>query len=141
MYGDLAAFRAYQAVRGNHAPAAASDVDATAALVRASDYIETNYVLRVAAQHKDPLPDAVVTAAFIAAGIELGSPGFFSSTYTPDQRKALVAVDGIKWQIVGDASGGDGATPVSNQIEALLKPYLRPDRGGLFAATVGAMVV
>lgn len=141
MYGDLTAFRTYQAARGNQAPSTASDADATAALVRASDYIMTNYVLRFADQHKDPPPDAVLASAYIAAGIELGKPGFFSATYTPDQRKALVAVGDIKWQVVGDASGGDGVTPVSNQIDALLKPYLRADRGGLFAASVGVLVV
>lgn len=134
MFGDLADFRAYHTARGNSAPASASDLLATEALQRGSDYIERRYVLRFSAAHQDTPPAEVTTAAYIAAGLELDTPGFFAKTYTPDQRKVLTAVEGIKWTVVGKGMGASDAVPVSTDIDLLLSQYFDAYRGmGLMA--------
>lgn len=48
IYGTLAASKAYHADRGNTVWASASDSDLTAALVRATDYIDSRYRYRYA---------------------------------------------------------------------------------------------
>jgi hypothetical protein len=119
--GTLAAFRAYAAARGDHAPTVAGDAEATAALVRASDHILHDYVARFAPSY-DAASPRVEEATYEAAMIEITSPRFFARTYTPGERKVLVAVDTIRWQVVG----GGGMTPVSTRIETMLAGYLRP---------------
>lgn len=121
MIGSLAGFRAWAAARGHAAVASASDADATAALVRASDHILYAYLPRFAAGYDAASPN-VEPAAYEAAALELATPGFFARTYTPGERKVLVGVGDIRWQVVGDASGG--ATPVSTRVEAMLAPYM-----------------
>ncbi|MHA3913853.1 hypothetical protein [Halovulum sp. GXIMD14793] len=122
MYGTIAAWRTYAAERGNDAPTAATDELATEALVRASDYIRTRYVLRLAGAYDGTEPE-VEEATYIAAGQELSTPGFWAATYTPAQQKVLVEVKGIKWQrIEAKGNASDAALPVDPAIEALLTP-------------------
>jgi hypothetical protein len=123
MYGTIADWRTYAAERGNAAPTTASDADATAALVRASDYIRTRYVLRFSNEYDGTEPE-VEEATYIAAARELTTPGFWAATYTPAQLKVLVEVKGIKWQPVGNGSamGVDGVLPIDPAIDALLLP-------------------
>ncbi len=95
----------------NTAPAAATDELATAALIRASDYIR--FPLRgepdgrvrpltfMPPGYELPL---VVEAAYIAASFELATPGFFSRTYTASEQKVLTEVKGIKWTVTGDST-------------------------------------
>ena len=126
MYGTLIDFRAYATARGDNAPTAATDPAATAALVRASDYIRTRYVLRLGIS--SPETDAaVIEATYIAARREIAAPGFWSATFTPSQVKTLVAVEGIRWQAADPGkvgfTGRDLATPMDPAIDALLMPW------------------
>lgn len=125
MYGTLTDFRAYATARGDAAPAAATDPVATAALVRASDYIRTRYVLRLGLSAPET-DAAVIEATYIAARRELATPGFWSATFTPSQIKTLVAVEGIRWQAADPGkvgfTGRDLATPMDPAIDALLMP-------------------
>lgn len=109
---------AYAALRGT---TVADDADSASALVRASDHITYHYLSRATL----PVPEGIIDAAiYEAAALELATPGFWSRTYTPDQQKVLVAVGEIKWQVRGDASGAEAATPVSTKIEAMFRPYM-----------------
>ncbi len=130
MYGNITDWRTYASARGNEAPATASDALASQALTRASDYIRTNYVIRFADEY-DGTEAEVIEATYIAASIELATPGFFSATYTPSQAKVLTEVKGIKWTVIGDASAG--MVPVSAAIDALLIPLTT---SGLYAVYV-----
>ena len=125
MYGTLTDWRAYATLRGNTAPTAASDADATAALVRASDYIRTRYVMRFSASYDGTSPE-VIEATYIAASLDLASPGIWATTYTPSQAKVLTEVKGIKWTPIGSTAGimtdGDAMLPTSPAIDALLTP-------------------
>lgn len=144
MYGDLATFRAYALARGNSAPTNAIDADATAALVRASDYIRLRYVANLLPTHDTTLQPAgydyplVEEAAYIAASIELAKPGFFSKTYTASEQKVLTEVKGIKWTVVGDASKTYAAMPASTLIDAMFEPYVVDrDAPGFFFRSIG----
>lgn len=121
-YGNLADFRAYHTLRGNTSPTDATDTAATAALLRGSDYIRTRYVIRYDLTDDD---ERVIEAAYIAAGYEIETPGFWSTTFTESQIKVLTKVDAIQWTPVtptGSGSGftGDGQLPTDPAIHALL---------------------
>jgi hypothetical protein len=126
MYGTLVDLRAYAAARGDTAPTAATDAAATAALVRASDYIRTRYVLRLGLSAPEANVD-VIEATYIAARREIATPGFWSTTYTPTAVKTLVQVDSIRWQAADKAQGGlsgrDLVVPMDPAIDALLMPW------------------
>lgn len=120
MTATVAGWIAYAAARGD---TVVDDADSAAALVRAQDYIDHHYRNRFGGAVT--VDEAIVDkAVYEAAKIEMTEPGFFSKTYTPDQRKVLTQVEGIRWQVVGSRSGADGATPVSTKIEAMLRPYM-----------------
>jgi hypothetical protein len=130
MYGTLAGWRSYAAARGNEAPTDATDALATAALVRGSDHVRLRYVANLLpsygvdftpAGHDLPLTEE---AAYIAASLELATPGFFAKTFTAAEQKVLTGVDSIKWTVTGDASGTYAAMPVSTSIAALFEPYV-----------------
>ncbi len=126
MYGTLIDFRAYATERGDTAPTAATDPAATAALVRASDYIRTRYVIRFGIASPDTDPN-VIEATYIAARREIATPGFWTTTFTPTGVKTLVQVDSIRWQPAEKAQGGfygrDLVTPMDPAIDALLAPF------------------
>lgn len=126
MYGTIAAWRTYASVRGDSNPVEAEDELATAALVRASDYIKYHYVGRFVRPYGETSP-GVVEAAYIAAGLELAKPGFFSKTYSPAEQKVLTEVKGIKWTVTGkaeDINGAPQAAPVHSQIDMILFNYM-----------------
>ena len=144
MYGTIADWRAYATARGNSAPADAPDGDATAALMRASDMIRLRYVpLLLSGYGVDFTPTGsdlplVEEASYIAAGLELETPGFFSKTYTASEQKILTQVQSIRWQVVGDAKGTYAAMPVSTLIDALFWPYISdPDDDSFFFRSIG----
>jgi len=110
----------YAAARGDVIENTAASAQA---LVRATDHIQFTYVDRFGGG-VTPDPDVVNAAVYEAAKLELATPGFWSKTFTPDQQKVLVEVKGIKWETRGDASGAEGATPVSTKIEAMLRRYM-----------------
>lgn len=119
-YGNIADWRTYASDRGNSAPTSASDADANAALLRASDYIRTRYVLRIGGL--DGTEANVIEATYIAAGYELTAPGFWAKTFTPSQAKVLTKVDQISWTPVEQKGmiGADAMLPTSPAIDALL---------------------
>ena len=127
MYGTLAAFRAYATARGDNSPTAASDADATAALVRASDYIQFSYVNLFVGGADSTKPE-VEPATYEAALLELATPGLFSKVYTPDQQKILTGLDNLRWTPVAGAETGRGvgadSAPISTKVEAMLRKYM-----------------
>lgn len=144
MYGTLADWRAWATARGNSAPTDASDADATAALVRTSDYIRALYVSRllpgfdVTLQppgYDHPLVD---TATFIAAVQELTSPGFWTKTFTPAEQKVLTEVKGIKWTVTGSTSKTFSSSPISTLIDAMFDRYISDaDALGFMLLSIG----
>lgn len=117
---------------------------ATAALVRGSDMIRLRYVANLLPCHgihfTPPGPDLplVEEAAYIAASLELATPGFFSKTYTAAEQKVLTEVKGFKWTVVGDASSTYSGMPVSTLIDALFWPYIvDADTSGFMLRSVG----
>lgn len=134
VYSNVADWRAYAALRGNQAPSAASDTDAGAALQRASDYIRTRYVLPLRLSGD---ADSVIEATHIAAGFELTTPGFWTTTFTPAQQRVLTGVGEIRWTVSGNATmekGFNGQVPVSPAIDAL---FGGTSNTGLFLGVMG----
>lgn len=144
MFGTIAGWRAYATARGNGAPASADDADATAALTRASDMIRLRYVPNLLSGYGvDFIPPGsdlplVEEASYIAASLELTTPGFFSKTWTASEQKVLTGVDTIKWTVVGDAGGIYAAMPRSTMIDALFEPYtIDRNANGFMFASIG----
>lgn len=144
MYGTIVGWRAYATARGNGAPALVGDEDATAALTRASDMIRLRYVPNLlpgyGVDFTPPGHDMPLTeeAAYIAAGFELTTPGFFSKVFTASEQKALVQVQSIRWQVTGDASKTYAAMPVSTLIQAMFEPYtVDRDADGFMLMSIG----
>ena len=131
MIGTIAAWRAYALERGDSLPTAATDALATAALVRASDYIMFSYVARfvppcsVASTNVEP-------ATYVAASLELATSGFFAGTFTEAQYKVLTGVGSVKWTPVNrDSKARTGSlfSPTSTLIDAMLGPCMPNDIG------------
>ena len=140
IYGTIAEWRAYAADRGNNAPTEADDPEAQAALQRASDYIRFTYVAHFIAGCT--LTDEVIAeAAYIAASLELTTPGFFTRTYTPSEQKVLTGVGSIRWTptgMDGALTEMDGATPVSTAIDAMLRQCMPRNKPGVGLRAVNA---
>ena len=131
MYGTIVGFRAYALARGNSAPTDATDANATAALIRASDYVRARYIANLASPNAyDTIPSGYelalsVEGAYIAAAFELTTPGFFSKTYTPAQQKVLTKAGGVSWTVVGDgAKSVYGASPTSTLLDTYFRPFV-----------------
>lgn len=128
MHATLAEADAYFAERGNAKWAAMSEAERQAALVRGADYIRLFYAPRLLAETPD---EVIAEAEIIAAGYEAGTSGFFSTSYTPGQRKILTEVKGIKWSVVPESgSSGGWKAPVVGAIDALLAPWLASGAAG-----------
>ena len=117
MYGTVTDWIAYAVLRGN---VVADDVLSVQALQRASDYIRTRYVLRLAPAF-DENSEAVLEATYLAAGYELDTPGFWSTTFTASSSKVLTKVGDISWTPIGVSgmAGADAMLPTSPAIDAL----------------------
>lgn len=138
MIGTLEGWRAYAQTRGDQRPAQAPDDAATAALVRASDYVRFRYVARLLPGYDEASLPIIVEATYVAASLELATPGFFSKTYTPAEQKVLTEVRGIKWTVTGDASKPGSSAPVSSIIEDMFAPFVRTLGGaGFLVRAVG----
>jgi len=131
MYGTVDGWIAYAEARGNNAPSEAEEADATAALVRASDYVRSRYIANLAPPNtKDTIPAGYDLSlseegAYIAASFELDKPGFFSLTFTPAQQKVLTKAGSVSWTPVGNgATGIYGASPTSTLLDALFRPFI-----------------
>lgn len=119
MYGTVAGWIAYAGLRG----LTVTDNAASAqALVRASDYIRTRYLLRFMPGY-DGTAAQVEEATYIAAAYEMTTPGFWAKTFTGSQVKVLTEVKGVKWTVVETGMrGADAMLPTSPAIDALLVP-------------------
>lgn len=144
MYGTIEGWRAYSSARGDNAPTEATDANATAALVRASDYIRFRYAANLLSGYGIDYTPAgsdlplVEEATYIAASYELATPGFFSKTYTAAEQKVLTEVKGIKWTVTGDSSKSYSAFPTSSLIDALFLPYINDrDAVGFMFRSIG----
>jgi len=130
--GTVTDWQAYALARGNSMPTDANQTDADAALERASDYVRLRYVIRYGLSDTD---EKVIEATYIAASLELATPGFWSATFTPSQIKVLTKVDALSWTPVTQ-SGYEGANamqPVSPLIEALLAPNEGVNLAGIYS--------
>lgn len=143
MYGTIADWRSYALERGDSAPTDASDADATAALVRASDYIRFTYVERFRSGCVTP-DETIEHATYEAANLELATPGFWSTTFSMDQAKVLTGVDTIKWTPIKMDSRtdterpADMMRPVSTKIDAMLSKCMPSARIGVGFRTLNA---
>jgi hypothetical protein len=143
MYGTIVGWRAYALERGDSAPTEASDADATAALVRASDYIQWTYVERFRGGCVTS-DEAIEQATYEAANLELATPGFWSTTFSNDQAKVLTGVDTIKWTPIAIDSktdtgrAADAVRPVSTKIDAMLSKCMPSVRVGVGLRTLNA---
>lgn len=141
MYGTVEDWKAWAETRGDSSPTDADADDASAALQRASDYVKYHYVSHFVAPYDDS-SEGVEEATYVAAGIELATPNFFTSTYTLSQQKTLTQVGAIKWTPVsekGKNSDVPMASPKSTLIEAMLSKYMAgSERYGI--TTIGATV-
>ena len=132
MIGTTTALIAYAGARGT---VIADDAATLQALVRASDYIQFTYL-----DGSTCTVDSanVVEATYEAAIAELAEPGIWTRTYTPAEQEVLIAVDGIKWAVTGDASKGGAAIPRSTKIETMLRQCIG---GGLYGYSTGPRLV
>ena len=117
-YGTVPDWQAYATARGNSAPAAADPAMASAALERASDYIRTRFVLP---QGLDGTAANVIEATYIAASLDLATPGLFGDAVKPGDAKILTRVGSVEWEPLPGATAGDMVPRVA-AIEALLRP-------------------
>ena len=117
-YGTTPDWRSYASARGNAAPGAATQYDADSALERASDYIRTRYVLPLGLDGADA---SVIEATYIAASLELATPGLFGGAVRPGDAKMLTRVGEVQWTPLPGATAGD-MQPRVPAIEALLRP-------------------
>jgi len=117
MYGTVEDWITYAALRGT---TVANDAASLQALQRASDYIRTRYVIRLAPDY-DETSEEVIEAAYIAASFELSTPGFWSTVFTPSQTKVLTKGPEVEWTPIKNSLnvGVDGMRPTHADIEAL----------------------
>jgi len=145
MAATLTGWRAYATARGDDAVTAAQDTPATAALTRGRDHVRMRYAANLLGSyaatdftptgHDLPLQDE---ATYIAASLELATPGFFSTTYTPDQQKVLTKVSEIGWTPIASEGRIYGAMPHSAKLDALFEPYvLDRNRPGMALLSIG----
>ena len=115
MPATVAGLIAYAAERGT---VIANDPAAASALVRARDYIQYGYLQFGTCTEDSAL---VQSAIYEAAMVEVTTPRFWTATFTPSQQKVLTEVKGIKWTVVGGASGYGSASPRSTKIDNMLR--------------------
>ena len=117
--GTVSDWQSYAAARGDTAPASATPEAAAAALLRASDYIRATYPAAI----RDPLPEVVEVAVYIAASEELRVPGFWVRTFETKDAKILTEVgSSIKWTPISSGSAS-GMAPRSTLIDGLLAGF------------------
>jgi len=131
---DVAGWIAYAAARGD---TVADDASSATALVRAVDHIAYHYLNRLLPGLDAATLVVVDPATYEAAKLELATPGFFNTIFTPDQQATIVDAGGVKFaQVAGMKAGFEGATPTSTLIAAMFDPYVVDSDGPyvMFAA-------
>lgn len=130
MHGTEPGFLAWATLRGYQSVIGSTVELRTQALVRASDYIDYRYINNFCAGYTVDNVTVIEQAAYIIAKIEVETPGFFSTTYTPAEQKVLTEVKGIKWTVVGKGDSDRAFSPVASMVESMFAPYLcLPDPG------------
>jgi hypothetical protein len=135
MAATLAGWIAYAALRGL---VVANETASEHALVRASDYIRFHYVAKFLPGFDETSPN-VDEAIYEAAALELATPGFWTTTFTPAQQKVLTGAGEIRWTVTGSTDSTDAwanASPTSTKIAAMLAPYM-PGRFQIGLRAVG----
>jgi hypothetical protein len=124
MAATIAGWIAYAAARG---ATVVNNAASAAALVRGEDHIRFHYVARFLPGYDETAPN-VEEAIYEAAALELATPGFFSTAFTPAQQKTLTRAGSIAWTVTGSTDSTDAwanATPTSTKIAAMLAPYMQ----------------
>lgn len=132
---SLADWITYAGLRGL---TVANETASDQALVRATDYIAYNYVAQFLPGYDVDSP-YVDEATYEAAALELTTPGFWTTTFTPAQQKVLTGVDTIRWTVTGGSDSSDAwanASPTSTKIAAMLSAYM-PGRFMIGLSAVG----
>lgn len=109
------------------------------ALLRANDYIQYRYLSFLCPgvdlaklEEYTPYEDTddqtkyfslIEKAVYLITMIEIKTPRFFSTTYTPAQTKVLTEVKGVKWTVVGESNGAFSYQPVQTMVDAMFAPY------------------
>ena len=135
MAATLEGWIAYAALRGL---TVADEPASEQALVRGTDYIRFNYVAQFLPGYDETSP-YVDDATYEAAALELATPGFWTSTFTPSQQKVLTGVGEIRWTVTGGSDSNNAwtnASPTSTKIAAMLAPYM-PGRFQIGLRAVG----
>ena len=135
MAATLEGWIAYAALRGL---TVADEPASEQALVRGTDYIRFNYVAQFLPGYDETSP-YVDDATYEAAALELATPGFWTSTFTPSQQKVLTGVGEIRWTVTGSSDSNNAwtnASPTSTKIAAMLAPYM-PGRFQIGLRAVG----
>ena len=121
MTTSVASLIAYAIARG---VTVVDNLATTQGLVRATDHITFGFVNRFSKGYSVDSPN-VDEAIYEAAILEIATPNFFTTTFTPGDQKMLTEALGVKWTPVGGGKGGAlAATPSSTKIEAMLRPYM-----------------
>lgn len=135
MAATLAGWITYAGLRGL---VVANEAASEQALVRGADYIRFHYVAKFLPGFDESSPN-VDEAIYEAAALELATPGFWTSTFTPAQQKVLTGVGEIRWTVTGSTDSNDAwanASPTSTKIAAMLAPYM-PGRFQIGLRAVG----
>ncbi|PHR83105.1 hypothetical protein [Henriciella sp.] len=127
MYGTVEDWRTYATERGDSAPSEATDAAASAALVRASDYIEFHYVRHFVLPCTADMP-LVARAAYIAASLELATPGFFSANIVPNEAIAEVGAGSARVKFRDGVDPIAGAVPVVSAIDSMFEDCVAKSR-------------
>lgn len=123
MAATLAGWITYAGLRGL---VVADEPASEQALVRGADYIRFHYIAQFLPGYDETSPN-VDEAIYEAAALELTTPGFWTTTFTPAQQKVLTGVDTIRWTVTGGTDSADAwanASPTSTKIAAMLARYM-----------------
>jgi hypothetical protein len=157
-YGTLDAAAAYHTARGNAAWATSTDPLRSAALVRASVWIDGNYGLRFSGKKSggrsqsrawpragavdaecneipdDEIPVEVLNATFEAALRELATPGSLSPDYVASERVTSEQVGDLKVTYSDRIMAAGEMRPVATVIDDILSSLIAPVREVLFGS-------
>ncbi len=128
-FTDIDAWESYAEARALVKPDktdTASTKLATQALARANDYVDYEYYREFAQYYKDNPPPELAYATAIAAGIELTTPNYFSTTIAPIDQISVAksgTTDLHQHYKKGEAGDITLSKPKNATIEAMLKQF------------------
>ena len=153
-YGSVEAATDYFTARGIPSWDTASLSDQTAALIRGSAYIDARYGQKFSGERADgyeqvlswprvaattssgfaippeSTPTPITLAAYEAAILELGTPGYFNSVVVGSQIVTRERVGDLEVSYANNSSNLlEASTPVVSLIDSYLTPFLWDSRG------------